>query len=182
MAEPTATHELRQFTSASLTATRTAWDAQLRTHRKDLIASEYQRILDWAAGHIRYGGSQHTFAYGIFDKASSEAEAVAEVIYSKAGARWLKLLNLHLCPAVDLSFATQDVDIRRLTSIFAAAVVGAFELTSTSHPTKVLKLYGRSGTLLAFLKGVGTYIESNLKVTGIKVSIEGRWLVFKVKV
>jgi hypothetical protein len=180
MADSTEILELRKFSATSLDATRTAWQRQLKTHSRDLIASEYQRILGWAGCHISYGAAQDTYAYGIFDKNSGEADAVAEVIYSKAGARWLKLLDLHLCPSVDLSFATQDIDIRRLTAIFTAAVIGSMRLTSTAHPTKVLKLYGRSGTLLAFLKGVGTYIESNIKVSGIKVSIEGRWLVFKV--
>lgn len=53
--------------------------------------------------------------------------------------------------------------------------------TNTAHPSKVTKLYGRSGTLLAFLKGVGTYIERNVDVPGLKVSFEGRWLVFANK-
>lgn len=182
MANKPFAHELKKFDSTTIAATRAAWVKELAAHKTEVLAAPYQRILDWAAGHIDYAGNgKETFAYGIFAGEAHSADAIVELVYTKSGRKWLKLLDLNLCPSVDLSFTDQNVDIQQLSSIFAAGVTGTVQLTSTAHPAKVTKLYGRSGTLLAFLKGVGTYIEGNSNVPGLKVSMEGRWLVFQVK-
>lgn len=175
-------HELQQFNAAKFDATGREWRRQLQAHKKDILATEYERILAWTGSHMDYekAGAEN-FVYGIFQNGSDHAVAVVDMIYQKAARKWLKLMDLYVCPSVDLSFATQDIDIQELTAIYATAVVGTVQLTSTVHRTKVTKLYGRSGTLLAFLKGIGTYIAENAKVPGLEVNIEGRWLVFRVK-
>lgn len=174
-------YELRRFDATSFPSTKRVWEKQLIDNSGAVFASDYQRILDWAGECVGNDGIQgHSFAYGIFRGNSHHADAIVELVYTKPARKWLKLLNLHLCPSVDLSFHTQDIDIKQLSTIFAAAVVGTVRLTSTAHPTKVTKLYGRSGTLLSFLKGLGAYIE-NQNIPGLSVSIEGRWLVMNVK-
>ncbi|MGH2509064.1 MAG: hypothetical protein ACRDHZ_16925, partial [Ktedonobacteraceae bacterium] len=158
-------HALHQFDPAKLAATEKEWRRQLQAHKKDILATEYERILGWTGKRIDYGkAASENFVYGIFENGSGHAVALVDMVYQKAAKKWLKLMDIFLCPAVDLSFATQNVDIQQLTSIYAAAVIGTIQLTSTAHPTKVTKLYGRSGTLLAFLKGVGTYIANNSNV------------------
>lgn len=175
-------HKLQQFDTTKFDATEKEWRRQIQAHKKDVLATEYERILAWAGDHMDYGkGGSENFVYGIFQNGSGHAIAVVDMIYQRAARKWLKLMDLHLCPSMDLSFGTQAIDIQELSSIYAAAVVGTVQLTSTIYRTKVTKLYGRSGTLLAFLKGIGTYIANNAKVPGLEVNIEGRWLVFKVK-
>jgi hypothetical protein len=174
-------YQLKKFDATSFPSTKRTWERQLADNSGAIFASDYQRILDWAGTCIDDDGNNgNSFAYGIFKGNSHHADAIVELVYVKPARKWLKLLNLHLCPSVDLSFHTQDIDIKQLSHIFAAAVVGTVRLTSTAHPTKVTKLYGRSGTLLSFLKGLGAYIEGQ-NIPRISVSIEGRWLVMKVK-
>lgn len=175
-------YELQKFDTAKYEATKKEWGRQLKAHKKDILAGEYERILAWTGDHMDYEAARgENFVYGIFRNGSDHAAAVVDLIYQKAASKWLKLMDLYLCPAVDLSFSSQDIDIQELTSIYGAAVLGTVELTSTAHPTKVTKLYGRSGTLLAFLKGIGAYIAEKADVPGFEVKVEGRWLVFRVR-
>lgn len=170
---------LLAFSSQSLTATKKAWDTQIKDLAGELVPSEYQRILEWVGSHVDYGSkTQESFAYGVFQNEGGPAEAIIEVSYTMLGKKWLKMLDIHLSPAMYIAF-TGGADLVRLTDTYAAAVIGTVNLTSKAHPTQTVKLYGRSGTLLAFLKGVGAYIEQNGGVEGLKVGIEGRWLVIR---
>jgi hypothetical protein len=173
-------YRLNQFTADSFAKTKSGWEAQLASNKNAVFFSEFTMILDYCSKCLDYGGhSGNSYAYGIFKDGSEITDAIIELVYQKDGRKWLKLLNLHLCPEVDLSFSTQDVDLTQITAIFSASVVGTVYLTSTDHPTKVTKLYGRSGTLLSFLKGLAGHIQAN--VPEIAVSIDGRWLVMSPK-
>ena len=178
MATEPKTYTMNPFTKATLDATKKAWDLQLKKHQEDLLSWEWQRVLEDAASKIDYSKGDQ-FAYGIFEDGCDTAEAIVLLVYRKEAKKWLKLLELNLSPSVDLSFSDQTLDIQQLSSIFGAAVIGTIRLTGTAHPTKVTKLYGRSGTLLSFLKGVGAYIEREAQIKGLRVSIQGRWLVFQ---
>ena len=173
-------YRLDKFSAASFGKTKMAWGAQLSANKNAVFSSEYMMILDYSSKCLNYQSNNgSSYVYGVFKDNSDEADAVIELVYQKDGRKWLKLLNLHLCPGVDVSFQTQNVDIAQISAIFGAALAGTVYLTSTDHPTNVTKLYGRSGTLLSFLKGIGAYIQAN--VPTISVSIEGRWLVMKSK-
>jgi hypothetical protein len=171
-------YRLDKFTSVSFGKTKASWEAQLAANKEAVFSSEYLMILDYCSKCLDYAGNNgNSYTYGIFKDNNDEADALIEIVYQKEGRKWLKLLNLHLCPAVDVSFQTQNVNIAQISAIFSAALAGTVYLTSTDHPTNVTKLYGRSGTLLSFLKGIGAYIQAN--VPTISVSVEGRWLVMK---
>jgi hypothetical protein len=171
-------YRLDKFTSASFGKTKASWEAQLAANKGAVFKSEYLMILNYCSNCLDYAGNNgNSYTYGIFKGNNDEADALIELVYQKDGRKWLKLLNLHLCPTVDVSFQTQDIDISQVSAIFGAALAGTVYLTSTDHPTKVTKLYGRSGTLLSFLKGIGAYIQAN--VPAISVSVEGRWLVIR---
>ncbi len=73
----------------------------------------------------------------------------------------------------------REHDIERINAIFVAAVVGTIALTSEAHPSRTTKLYGRSGTLRAFLKDFGAYFQEKGGIEGLEVAVEGRWLVFR---
>jgi hypothetical protein len=172
-------YELKPFTNDTMAATRNAWGKEVCAREGEILSTQYERILQWAEDHIDYSGEKsQTFAYGIFGRSAHDADAIVELIYTKSGAKWMKLLDVHLSPSVDFAFAPQEVDLKRLMSIFAAGMDGTVHLASTVHPSNVTKMYGRSGTLLEFLKEVGT-VKDNSALPGLKVSIEGRWLVFR---
>jgi hypothetical protein len=173
---------LKPFDANTWARTRAEWARQLSEHEGEIMASEWERILEWAGRCLNYGNAtEATFAYGIFREGAEFAEAIVEIVYQRSAKKWLKLLNLYVCPSIDLTFA-QALDIKTLVPIYAAAVFGTVQLTSTAHPTRVSKLYGRSGTLLTFLSDVCAYIgqDADLVALGVKVRIEGRWLVFSI--
>jgi alpha-N-acetylglucosamine transferase len=173
-------YELRKFTSPTLGDTQKEWDRQIAKDPDEILRSQYDRIFSWAAGHIDYGNHQlDTFAYGLFHDGKHQADAIVEVSYAKAGRKWLKMLDLHLSPELDAAFYDQTVDLSRMSQLFTAAIFGVLHLTDTAHRADTVKLYGRSGTLLSFLKGVATYINDRSKTPGLTVAIEGRWLVFR---
>ena len=116
---------LKQVLWCSLKQTEIGWDKQLKKHSKELLASEFERILEFAKAHAVYTGNPGaSYAYGIFAVGEDEAIAIAELIYQRSAGKWLKLLNLHVCPAVDIAFSSQSVDIRELSHIFGAAILG----------------------------------------------------------
>jgi hypothetical protein len=177
MANP---YKLKRFEQASLSATQTNWQKQCERHPNDLIPTEYERILKWTAENAIYEKARETFAYGVFEGDSHTASAVLEVLYPKAGRRWLKQLDLHLAPSLDLSFYTDNVDLEAIGNIFGAGVAGVLRLTA-DHPAKEVKLYGRSGTLLTYLKGLAAKLEGNPAMKDFRITVEGRWLVFRAR-
>lgn len=184
MAKTPITHELKAFDAKSLDATAVAWRKELAKHRVEMMPSLHEGKLAWAASHMNYAAADgEALAYGIFADGDPHALAIVDIVYTKTGQKWLKMLDLTLSPSLDLAFNAESADFSQIYHVFTAAMVGAVRLTKTRHPAKVTKLYGRSGTLLAFLKGFGAYMKQkghghNLVFT---VSIEGRWLVFRQK-
>lgn len=171
-------YKLKQFDSVSLAATETNWRKQCERHKDEIIRTEYERILKWTAENANYDKDRETFAYGVFEDGSHTAAAIVEVLYPKAGRRWLKQLNLHLTPAKDLSFPTDNIDFEGVANIFGAAVIGVLRLTA-NHPAKEVKLYGRSGTLLSYLKGLAANLENHPALKSVRITMDGRWLVFR---
>ncbi len=97
-------YELKQFTRGTFAATRTAWLQEVTQHRDELLSLDYERFLGWADMRIDYDAAdQGSFCYGIFAEDSSTAVAIVDVGYAAKAQRWLKLLDIHLSPAVDLS-------------------------------------------------------------------------------
>lgn len=175
---------LKPFDDASLKATATAWKKELSKHQTELMPSVHEGKLAWVQTHMNYkeadGG---TLAYGVFERGYSQALAVVDIVYTKKGLNWLKMLDLTLSPSLDLAFNAESFDFHTISGVYAATIIGSIRLTKTAHPSKITKLYGRSGTSLAFLKGFGAYMEqaNHANNLGLKVSMEGRWLVFRQK-
>lgn len=180
MAEVAISYRLLPFDRQLLANTSNSWNRQLEKHEGAVFPAPYRRMLAFAEGHCKYDGVPEAFAYGLFYKEDKHADAILEVCYTRSGRKWLKLLDLTMSPEIDSGFATQSIDIHRLTHLYSAAIIGVVSLTATSHPAKTVKLYARSGTLLAFFRGVGAYIEQQGD-SGLRASIEDRWLVFRSK-
>lgn len=169
-------HEIRQFTTDTLSATQEHWRGQCESSED--FTGIYQSVFDWAEEHIHYDNSNEEFAYGIFNDGSSPADAIVRVIYSSVGKRWVKMLNMDVSPKLDTSFTT-EIPYDDLASIYTATIIGVVRITQT-HPTSVVKLYGRSNILLSFLTGFASYFnEAYSNKENIRVGIKGRWLVIE---
>jgi len=172
--------ELLPFNKVKLVATRKSWEHQLASHADDVVASAYLRVLDWTEAHTDYTCENgNGIAYGIFESSHHAALAIVQIAYTKSGKKWLKVLDLDLSPALDVAFFEDKLNFDQIGGIFAEAILGSIKLTKTAHPAKVTKLYGRSSSALAFFKGFGAAFEKFGGESGMDVSIEGRWLVFK---
>lgn len=170
--------ELRPFSRKSLEETRAKWEKQLKSHQGEVMPTEYTRLLDWAARNMAYETGE-TFAYGVFPRGEAAAVAIAEILYTRAQRKWLKFLNLTLSPEYDVGLASDAPDLIAIGHVFAAAISGTVGLTRV-HKSRVTKLYGRSGTMLSFLKGLSAHLQAN-QIEGVEVTVEGRWLVIRVK-
>lgn len=174
--------DVRRFDAESLEETSKAWLEQVEKYSSYLSAVDFEKTLDWASAHMDYDDGEDGLAYGIFSKNSKKAAAIIEVVYTQSGRKWLKMLNLTLSPTLIAGFIASNggVDREALIAVYTAAVVGTLHLAG-SHPSKTVKLYGRSGSLFTFLQGLAAYLKEHSGLQGISVSVDGRWLVFKVK-
>lgn len=173
-------YELREFTEESMAATEAAWAKVLASHSSDLLPGEFTRILAWTRSRLSATSPTETLAYGVFASDRAHALAIAEIVYTKAGRKWLKMLDLHLSPELDLSMSSGAPDLWTISGVFSEAIVGTTRLTRV-HVTNVVKLYARSTSLLTFFKGLAATIGAAGDNEAIDVSIEGRWLVIKTK-
>jgi len=174
-------HRLVEFDSELFTRTNEEWERQLKKLGSSVFPSEVRRVLAWAASCQNYTATDCAYAV-VFD-GDDYASAIVEVVYHRNGASsaWLKMLDVTLAPAIDAAMLGPNVDlvgVERVIRIFAASALGAFKLTG-QRKANVVKLYGRNGPLLTFLKVLGAEFASNPKAKDLGVSIEGRWLVFK---
>jgi len=106
---------------------------------------------------------------------------IVEIVLSENGSSiWVKMLDIHLSPEVELNDETEESTKSRL-DVFRAALIGIFELTKEIENTTTVKVYGRTDALVSFLRGMHdafSVFTTLGTIKGIKVSIEGRWLVF----
>ena len=104
---------------------------------------------------------------------------LVEVVQSRKGClTWVKMMDITLCPAIDLKDDDEANTTKRL-AVFKTALSGLFKLTQNAD---TVKIYGRTDALITFLKGMhdALAVVHSLGTLGdISVSIEGRWLVFR---
>ena len=172
--------EFRAFDAATLRASRDAW----LSDAADGLAfySEVERLFDWAASHMDLSQADAT-AFGVFRVGKKQALGLCEIIVQRKSARskWVKILRLHLRPAVDADL--QGGNPIGAMTVFGSALQGTLRL-QMAHKATTLKVYGRTNEQLTFLRALVSHTEQNLpeavKAT-TKVSIDGRFLSIEVK-
>jgi len=174
-------YHLKKFTDASFIATATKWRKELSALKTEVLFNDYDRMLVWAGEHLTYENHGQSFFYGTFNKGETSADAIAEINYFKKGKNnaWLKVLDLHLSPQIKNDVDNGKVDYDLLAHIFVRTVAGTMVLTHIDHPSDVVKYYARSDNLLQFFQGLSHELNTRGKLKGVKVGIEGRWLVFR---
>jgi len=172
---------LKRFDAAHIETTKKDWERQLE-QLPDVMPSEFLKHIEWVNSHMDYAdGGDDGLAYGVFYKDHKHAIAVVDVVYTRRGTKWLKMLGVNLSPELFVVLTSDNPsakDMQKILEIYGAAITGTVKLTGI-HPSNTVKLYGRTGTLLAFLKGIAAYLRANLDIPGITVNVEGNWLVFR---
>lgn len=172
--------ELRAFDAATLKASRETW---LSDAEKGLaFYSEVERLFDWAATHMDLSQTDAT-AFGVFRPGKKPALALCEITVQRKSARskWVKMLRMHLSPAIDATL--QSGDPLDAMNVFGASLHGTLGLQML-HKATTLKVYGRSNEQLTFLRAVVSKLDQQLPDAikkMAKLSIEGRFLSIEVK-
>ena len=150
---------------------------------RDVFEAEYTQLFERIAvgglGSLKECLNKEWFA-AIRDD-GGRCWALTEMVHTQRGtARWVKLMDIYLAPEIEMAPDTADNAQKRLEA-FTSALTGVFELTKGIKGVDAVKVYGRTETLLTFLRGMHGALSGIMSmgtITGIDVSIEGRWLVF----
>ncbi len=177
-------YSIQEFDDARLAATRKAWTKALDQEPAEFNRAVFDRRLNLAEQSRDYAAGSE-FCYGIFKTGNSAASAIVELSYTKQSSRWIKMLNLHLSPSLDLSIDKNSPNFRELAGVFSAAIVGTIKLTGV-HKSRVVKLYARTPLLLSFFQFIAEQLPKQFERmndgagVALKLSIDGRWLVIKI--
>jgi hypothetical protein len=172
--------EFRAFDAATLKASRDAW---LSDAVEGLaFYSEVERLFDWAGTHMNLSQSDAT-AFGVFRAGKKQALGLCEIVVQRKSARskWVKMLRLHLSPAVDADL--QGGNPIGAMNVFGSSLQGTLDL-QMAHKASTLKVYGRTNEQLTFLRALVSHMEQNLPEVvkaAAKVTIDGRFLSIEVK-
>lgn len=178
--------EMLPFDAKSIERTCTTWVKDLDTC-EGVFPVDVHAIVEYIQKNSIYEHSTlDSIAYGIFPNSGtskSEASAVVKVIISKAGKKWIKMIDCQIRPQIEDNASRESAsDIQKIMEIYSAAIVGSLRLTNT-HKVKTVKVYGRNNALLRMLTLTAGYLKEQLTehALPLKVSIEGRWLVVNAK-
>lgn len=177
---------MKQFDAKNIQKTSSAWEGDLKTCQS-VFPPDVTEIVEYIKTNAKYTPADmaqlESVAYGIFADGKNEAGAVVKVIISKAGRRWIKMIDCHIRPEIEENAVNRKADaFEAITGIYSAAIRGSIALT-TEHKIGTVKVYGRSNALLQIITLTAQYLEKQLAEDPlpIKVSIEGRWLVVTAK-
>jgi hypothetical protein len=172
-------YKLAEFTQESLIATESSWNRDLGDST-NIFPGDVWRILKLAQEHSDYSNKHAiSLAYGIFDGSNPNADSIVEIIVSKSGKKWIKMLDCFICPSIsEKSYNKNTLAIERLVRIYAAAIVGSIALAD-HHKATLVKVFGRSEALLYILTSVAKEINDSDVDLNVSATIEGRWLIVK---
>ncbi|WP_050463292.1 hypothetical protein [Herbaspirillum autotrophicum] len=173
--------ETKEFDEKSWQKTHDSWLSDLDTTQA-VSPVEVYKALEFAKENAIYNDeTKETVAYGIFEGRKTIASAIANLIVSRTGRRFLKVLDVNVRPSIEDGANTENIkDSNTVIELYVTAIIGAIELTP-KHRASVVKVYGRSASFMQVLKFVATEMPKRAAAGGanFKVSIEGRWLVIK---
>ena len=110
-----------------------------------------------------------------------EEWGIVEMVQSQRGTDiWIKMLNIHLSPQIEIEPENEASTQKRL-DVFRAALKGIFRATQQTKGTNTVKIYGRTDDLITFLRGMHdamSVLTALGTIKDIEVSIEDRWLIF----
>lgn len=177
---------LASIDEEGLKAIKGSWFSELNGgDGADVLHVDYEQLFEVISSSRAYGPLDARYNCAIYYCVKSVPDdrvlAVVEFVQSKKGPEvWIKVMDIYLSPTIELCEDYIE-SIRLRLNVFLAVLVGVFKMSSSG--ADIVKLYGRTDSLLLFLKGIHEEIV-NVQGTierdaGIKTEIQGRWLVFK---
>lgn len=180
---------LVKLTSNELDLLNNKWIGLLDGNADSVIRAEFIQLFNIIKSTGCWDNIKDCFnrpIYSCIVDDDSKEWGIVEIVLSKNGSSsiWIKMLDIHLSPEIELSNETEDSTKKRL-EVFRAALLGIFELTKNIENATTVKVFGRTDSLVSFLRGMHdafSVFTTLGTIKGIKVSIEGRWLVFSYEV
>lgn len=176
---------LQELNNQLLTEIRNDWLSFFSGDDDAVGLAEFEQLLGIIEKNNQFGtleGRDNVPTYFSITNSDSKTKALVEVVQSRKGRQvWVKMMDISLCPAIELHTEDDKTTNERL-EVFVAALVGIFGLTKNLKAADTVKIFGRTDALVTFLRGMhdSLAVFSSLgTIKDISVSIEGRWLVFR---
>jgi|CXWL01.1.fsa_nt_gi hypothetical protein len=175
--------ELRQLDNSGFDRLSVKWLDMIKDNQDGVMEAEYTQLFSMikSTGCWDVKECFNKPIYNcVFDSEDNEW-GIVEILQSKKGSSiWIKMMNIYLSPDIEKEDDTEESTKSRL-DVFRASLRGIFLLTKDLKNADTVKVYGRTESLVTFLRGMHdtlTVLAALGKIKGIEVSIEGRWLVF----
>lgn len=163
-------------------ATLAQWKAEALSVGEEgvFLAADYERQLVGRKQLVESEKNIH--CYFLVKDGSLFASSLLEISYAMPESEnaWLKLLNITLQPSLFLALERKTLDgISEAYPVIAHSIIHVLTLTFKEHPSKVLKIFGRTEEIrgLFVLIVSGGILNSALEMLGLSVKLEGNWLV-----
>ena len=148
--------QLEEITKDKLELVKNEWLALIPQGTHDVFYAEYSQLFDTISLGSSWGDLDDRTNTSIYQSItdSKQVWALVQIIQSKVGqATWVKLMDIHLSPAIDLFPDTESSTKNRL-EVFTTALLGILALTKRAKRADTFKVFGRTESLVTFLQGM----------------------------
>jgi hypothetical protein len=168
-----------QFTQETLSKTEKAWEGDLKKF-PDLFPGDIARILAFAKQDFSHS-DKNDLAYGVFEDGSSVADSIVQIVITKEGKKFVKMIDCFVRPSIYVRATKfEEGYVDKVVDVYIASIIGTLQI-GDHHKANAIKVYGRSSALLAVLTIVAKLLKDQEDAHNAVAAIEGRWLVVKPK-
>lgn len=174
-------YELRAFSSALLEETKTIWLTDLEKS-ENVFPPDFHRVLLSTSQNMNYELRTVLQTYGLFEDGSNVADALVDIQHSPTNKKMVKMLKCVLRPSIHEVYENPDFDsLRKITSIFLAAVFGTIDVGMAGDNLDEIRLYGRHSMLLSLLKIVEETLKKTAYSSVYNIDLKKNWLIMAPK-
>lgn len=167
---------------ATWSATLAQWKAEAFAVGDEgvFLAADYERQLIGRKQLVESEKNLH--CYFLVKDGCSFASSLLEIAHAmpESESAWLKLLNITLQPSLSLALDRRTLEgFKEAFPVIAQSIIHVLKLTFEEHPSKVLKIFGRTEGIreLFVLIVSGETLHPVLEDLGLSAKLEGNWLV-----
>lgn len=180
--------KLKRLSKDDITKLESKWLGLLGDDTDGVIKADYNQLFNIIKSTGCWGDIKESYnkpLYSCVIDSNDKEWGIVEIVLSQnnGSSIWVKILDIHLSPEIETEDDTEESTKSRL-KVFKAALTGTFDLTKDVRNANTVKVFGRTDVLVAFLRGMHesfSVLATLGTISGITVSIEGRWLVFRTK-
>jgi hypothetical protein len=164
------------------------WQATLAQWKSDALALGDEGVFISLDVEQRLNGlkqqtecEDNLHCYFLVKNGNGFASSILEVSHAlpKSDKAWLKLLNITIQPSL-LPIGDRATEIfKEAFTVLAYSISHAIELISHEHPSKELKIYGRTPEMVSLFKAIIStdVLNTVLDTFQLAIRLEGNWLV-----